>query len=337
MHDTRTILRGHIVAGDNSESTFTRIHPGYKLLVIHAGELGSLESGNHLERYELVALVVCVKSEFFGFRVKVCSHTCLGKHHGFGLACIGVVCAHHIIVDFRADTQSCIRRKSPWRGSPCQEVGLAPPFHAVGGSRDAELRCTGGILHIAVTSGLVELMGAQSGSGSRGIGLDGIAFIEIPFFVQLAEKPPHGLYIAVVVSDIRVIQVNPVAHHISEIRPFSGIFHHLAAAGVIIFVHRDFLTDILFGYAERFLHTELNRQAMGIPSGLTLYMKALHGLVAAHDIFYRARHHVVYARHTVGRGRALIENKRRGTFALLHALAEEILLAPSGEHLLVDI
>ena len=42
----------------------------------------------------------------------------------------------------------------------------------------------------------------------------GVAFIEKTFFVDLSQKPPHAFDVAVVVGDIRVVHIHPVAHHV---------------------------------------------------------------------------------------------------------------------------
>ena len=97
-----------------------------------------------------------------------------------------------------------------------------------------------------------------------------------------------------------MIKVHPIAHLLGEGGPLFGIFHHLAAASGIILVHRDFLTDILFGDAEFLLHTELYGQAVGIPTGFAAHLKTLHRLIATERILNRASQNVVDAGHTVG-------------------------------------
>ena len=74
---------------------------------------------------------------------------------------------------------------------------------------------------------------------------------------------------------------------------------------------------------------------MGIPAGLTLHLETLHGLVAAERILNSTSNNMVNARHAVGRGRTLVEHKRRSAFAHLHALLKQVLVVPSLKHLTV--
>ena len=133
-----------------------------------------------------------------------------------------------------------------------------------------------------------------------------------------------------------MFQVNPIAHTMRQVSPLLGELHHILAAGGIVVGHRDALADILLGNAQRLLHAQLHGQSVGIPSGLTLHLESLHRLVAAEDILDGASHHVVDARHTVGRGRTLEENKRRTSFALGHTLGEHIVRIPVLQHFLID-
>lgn len=64
--------------------------------------------------------------------------------------------------------------------------------------------------------------------------------------------------------------------------------------------------------------------------------KAPLGLVAADDVLDRAGHHMVDARHAVGRGRSLVKHERRMPFAGRDAFAERIDGVPPLQHLAVD-
>ena len=92
-------------------------------------------------------------------------------------------------------------------------------------------------------------MGGQTRTGSGRVRLDGIALVEIAFLVQLLEQVPKRLDILVVIRDIGVLQIDPVAHLLGEVGPLGGVFHHLAAAGGIVLIDGDLLADVLFGDA----------------------------------------------------------------------------------------
>ena len=122
-----------------------------------------------------------------------------------------------------------------------------------------------------------------------------------------------------------------------QVLPLTGVLHHLLAAGGVIVVHTDALADVLLGDAERLLHTQLHGQAVGVPAGLAQHLEALHGLVAAHDIFDGTSHHMVDTGHAVSAGRSLIKHKRRRSLTLTDTCLKHSLGVPLGEHLLVDI
>ena len=193
------------------------------------------------------------------------------------------------------------------------------------------------VLHVAVAARQVQLVRAQSGTGSGRVGLDGVALVEQTLVVQLLEQPPQALDVTVLVGDIGVVHVHPVAHAVGQVFPLAGIFHHLLAAGGVIVIDRDFLADILLGDAQGLLHTQFHGQAVGVPTGLAQHLVAPHRLVAAEDVLDRPGHHVVDAGHAVSAGGTLIEHKRRRSLALADTAAKHILLVPLLQDFLVDI
>ena len=200
-----------------------------------------------------------------------------------------------------------------------------------------ELSRNSSILHVPIATRLVELVRGQTCSCCWRIRLNGVALVEQVLVVELLKEIPQGLYVLVVVCDVWVLKVNPVAHLVGELRPLVGVHHHILAAGVVIVVHAYLLAYILFGYAERLLHRQLYRQTMSIPSCLALNLIALHGLVSEERILDSTTHHVVYARMSVGRRRTLVENELRTTFLLVYTLMEYIVLLPFFKHLVVCI
>ena len=122
-----------------------------------------------------------------------------------------------------------------------------------------------------------------------------------------------------------------------EVGPLLGKLHHILAAGSVIVGHGDGLADILLGDAHGLLHAQLYRQSVGIPTCLTLHLEALHCLVAAEHVLDGTCHHMVNTRHTVCRGRTLIEHKRGASLTFGHTLGKHILLIPGLQHLFVDI
>ena len=72
-----------------------------------------------------------------------------------------------------------------------------------------------GVLHIAVAAGLVEFVRTEARSGGRRIGLDGVAFVEQALLVELSEQPLEGFDVGVLVGDVGVFHIHPVAHEVA--------------------------------------------------------------------------------------------------------------------------
>src|SRR5574344_1302677 len=110
---------------------------------------------------------------------------------------------------------------------------------------------------------------------------------------------PQCLNISVVISDIWVIHVYPVAHLICKRLPFFCILHHLPAAGRIVLLNSYTLSDILFCYTQTLLNTQLNRESVSIPSRLSLNLKTTLGFESAENILYCPGHYMVNTGHPV--------------------------------------
>ena len=178
-------------------------------------------------------------------------------------------------------------------------------------------------------------MRAQARAGRRRIRLNGISLVKITLVIQLTQKPPYGFDISVVVGDIGVVHVYPVTHTVGKRLPLAGIFHYFRAACCVVVIDADLLADILFSDTKVLFDAEFHRQSVGVPSGLALYVKTLHGLVAAENVLDRASHHMMYAGHSVCRRRPLVKDERWASFALLYALAEQTLAGPVIKHLFI--
>ena len=127
-------------------------------------------------------------------------------------------------------------------------------------------------------------MRAKTRTSGRRIGLNGIALIEQVLVVKLLEQPPERFDVSIVVRDVGVLQIDPITHTVSQVSPLLGKLHHILAAGRIVLGHRDALADVLLGNTEGLLHSQLYRQSVSIPSGLTLHLESLHRLVTTEDV-----------------------------------------------------
>ena len=129
-------------------------------------------------------------------------------------------------------------------------------------------------------------MRTEAGAIGRRIGLDCVSFIEQTLVINLLQKVPEGLYITIVVGDIRIVHIDPVAYPLCHIHPLCGIFHDLLTAGRIIFLDRYLGADISLRNPKFLLNTEFDRKTMGIPSGTAAYFEAGLSLVTADSILY---------------------------------------------------
>ena len=300
-------------------------------------EVGALHLGHYLVWNEFVAGLVVVELEFLSARLEDAVEQRCCHYDGDFLATVGVEGAHDAVVDCGAHTEGAVGGQRPGRGRPRQEVGRAPPRHGFDGVGYAELRDACGVLDVAVASGLVELVRAEARAGHRRIGLDGVALVEIALLVELGEQPPHAFDVAVVVGDVGIVEVHPVAHAVGEVGPLAGVLHHLGAAGCVVVVDADFRAYILFLNAEILFHTEFYGQAVSVPAGLALDVETAHGLVAAHHVLDGACHHMVDAGLAVGRRRTLEKHKRRSALACGERASEKVAGIPVGKHFAVDI
>ena len=228
------------------------------------------------------------------------------------------------IVDFRSDAEGGVGRQRPRRGSPCDDVTAVC---------EVELGCAGEVLDIAVATGLVEFVRAEACSGGRRVGLNGVTLVEVAFFVELFEQVPECLDVLVVVGDIGVVEVHPIAHLLGEVGPLARVFHHFAPARGVVFVHRNLLADILFGDAEHFLYAQFDGQAMGVPTGFTADLEALHGLEATESVLNGSRHDMVNTRHSVSRRRSFEEQKLRMSLACRDTFFKEVFVLPLRQNL----
>ena len=337
MNDTGTILCSHIITRNHSEGALARIEPRDELLIADAHQIRTLESAvKHLVRHELVARFVILEGNVCSLRIEMGVHKSLSHYIESRLTSIWVERKDTYIVDVRAYAEGCVRRKSPRRGCPGKNIcrdSLAEEELRLLVTDNCELSHGSGILHVTVAARLVELVGAETCSRCRRIWLDGLSLVEKSLVIDLLEKIPEGLDITVVIRDVRIVHIDPVSHTLSHIHPLCSIFHHLLAAGVIIFLHRDLCSDIFLGDAQHLLHAKLHWKSVGIPSGTTVHLISALGLVAADSVLDGTGHHVVDSRHTVSRRRTLKENEFRCTFSQFKRLLERVVLSPSVQHL----
>ena len=152
----------------------------------------------------------------------------------------------------------------------------------------------------------------------------------------MLQEPPNRLDVIVFVSDVGIVQVYPVTSFAGDVVPTVFVHHHRFAALLVVFVYTDAFADVIFGDAQGFFYTQLDGQAVGIPAAFALHPLAFHGVVATKNIFNGTRHHVVDARHPVGRGRTFVKYITVFNRSLRDALLKNALFFPKCAYLTID-
>ena len=136
MHDTRTILGGHIITWNDTESFVffyhhlivlqcARLHPRHQLLVVQAHEVCALASPKDFDRL-LVAFLVLLCC-------KICRQACLCQNVDGFLFGVWILAFDSHIVNLWTNTERSVGWKCPRRGCPCEDVNRAPLVFPKGG------------------------------------------------------------------------------------------------------------------------------------------------------------------------------------------------------------
>ena len=319
----------------------TWLHPLVKLFVLHTHKVTALVTSYDAIRKFAAIHLVDVEGLHLGKSLKLLAckiglKTCLGHYDGQLVTIIWVEGLNGYIVNIRTHAESGIRRQSPRCSGPGNEYRLTPFGHLRPWIKSLEDSRHCGILHITIATRLIEFVARKTRSCSRRIRLDGISLVKKSFVIELLEEPPKGFDITVVVGDIRIIKVNPIAHLTGQVGPLLGIFHDLLATSGIVVVHRNLLADVLLGDAKHLLDAQLNRKTMSIPTCLALHLEALHRLETAEYILNRTSHHVMNTRHAIGRRGSLVEDKRRMAFTCGHRFNKDVFGVPIFQNLFID-
>ena len=163
------------------------------------------------------------------------------------------------------------------------------------------------------------------------------ALIDEPLVENALERPPDGLDILVVIGDIGLVHVHPIAHALGHAFPFVLVFPDAFLAFFDEGLDAVFLYLLLAVYAQRLLHFELDGQPVRVPTGFAQDVKALHGLVTGNDVFHHARQDMTYVRLAVGGRGTVVKGERRRSLILFHALCENIVLLPKRYYLFFSL
>ena len=178
MYNSCTIFCRHVISRNDTESAISQWRYEWKkLLVFHTNQVWAEITSYNLPRYHLISFFIRTEFCITTCLIKVSRQTLFCKYHSFWFSSVPIVCLYCHILNFRSNTKSRVSSKCPWSCCPCNEVSLSPLCHLRTWILYFELCRNSSIFYIPVTSRLIQLVRAESGSGSRTIRLNGIALI----------------------------------------------------------------------------------------------------------------------------------------------------------------
>jgi len=169
-------------------------------------------------------------------------------------------------------------------------------------------------------------------TAARAVGNDLEVLIQQTVFEELLEVPPHRFDVGRMERVVRVLHVGPVPDALGEPLEFADEGEDRFAAQPRELFDADLLDDRLLARdAQLLLHLDLDGQSVGVPTGATSDVAALHCLVAAEEVLVDPGPHVMKSGLAIGRGRTLVEDPRLGAFAVLHGPREDVIRPPAGQ------
>ncbi len=166
--------------------------------------------------------------------------------------------------------------------------------------------------------------------------LDFVALVEVALLVDALKQIPDALDVCILERDVRVGEIDPVAHTDRKRVPQVFVAEDTLAALLVVLRDAVLLHHVPPFEAEFLLHLDLDREAVRVPTRLAVHAEALHRLIAAEKILNRPRDDVVDARLAVGRWRALVEDEVLRTLADFEALLEGLFALPAVQHRLLN-
>ena len=233
----------------------------------------------------------------------------------------------HIFV-IRVDAQRDVARQRPRGRRPRDEIGVLRALHLEADDRG---RLLDGLI------ALRNLVAGERGAAARAVRNDLMTLIEQTLFVDLLQAPPFGFDIVILVGDVRMLHVSPVADALAHLFPLGLILPDRLFAFLDERFDAVFLNLRLAVQTQHLLDFQLDRQTMGIPARLAQHIVTLHRAIARDDVLDRTRFHVSDMRLAVRGGRSVKERERRRTLAELDRLFENILVAPEFDDLFLAL
>ncbi len=231
------------------------------------------------------------------------------------------------VLEVRVHGDGHVGEQRPRRRGPHHQLAL-------GVVRQREREEHGVGLHRVVT--LRQLVRRQRGPAARAIRQDLVAAVQQLLVVQLPQQPPHRLDVVARVGDVGVLVVEPVGDAVRQRFPVAFVREHAFAAQRVELRHAVRLDLRLAGDVQLLLDFDFDGQAVRVPPRDAGDALPQHGVVAADQVFDRAREDVMDAGAAVGRRRPFEKHERRPVASRLLHLLEQALVLPGREELLLQ-
>ena len=306
VDDARAVGEGDVVVRHDVPAALAGLAgKGVERLVLRADELGALDGPQHLRplAHDLLAQ---------------------GLGQDVGLAVLFGVDVVLVLVYDQRD----VGGQGPGRGGPGQKEGVLL-------TADAELDVDARLGDVLIALG--DLVGGQRRAAARAVGHDLVALVEQALVRDGLQRPPDGLDVVVVVGDVGMLHVRPVADAVAHLLPLG-----LVLPDGLLALLDEGLDAVAFDLglavdAQGLFDLQLHGQAVGVPAGLARDLEALHGLIARDQILDGARLHMADVGAAVGRGRAVEEREHRRALALGRGLFHDAVRAPELQDLLLAL
>ena len=306
MHDAGAVFGGHELGGTHAADITLRRQIVEQALIAHSRELGAFDD---------LADGVRRIAEHVGHQILRQDQRLAGA-------------VHEGVIQVRVHGQGQVRRQRPRGGRPHQEGRVRIV-------RQAKAHGNGRVIHLLVTERY--LVGGERGADARIIGYDLVTLVDEVLVPDDFQQIPHRLDVIVVEGVVGVFHVHPETHALGHDFPIADVAHHRFAATAGELGNADLLLDTaLVEDSELFLDLVLHRQPVSVPAGLARAVKAAHVLETRKHVLEGARQNMMDAGLAIGRGRTFVPGKQRPALALLETFLEHVLIAPEGEHPLLQ-
>ena len=145
---------------------------------------------------------------------------------------------------------------------------------------------------------------------------DLVALIQKISLVDLGQRPPHRLDVALIERPVGAHEIEPKADPFGQPIPLGHVLEYRGAALGVEALDPHIPLDLGLGGDAQFLFDgDLDRQPVAVPAALALDPIAAHGLKARVDVLEDTRQDVMRARGAVRGRRPLVEHPLRRVLA----------------------